>query len=104
MALSCNLPASTVAQYVVVVAQLPATNTSASELLHVWDERQLQRELHYRLETVHVHLVPSCAAATTKQLSTQQASRSCVNHTLLKSLCLGTLCTPGLVRALSAPS
>ena len=38
MALSCNLPASTVAQYVVVVAELPATNTSASELLHMEQE------------------------------------------------------------------
>ena len=33
VALSCKLPASTVTQYVVVIAQLPATNISASELL-----------------------------------------------------------------------
>ena len=41
VALSCNLPASSVAQYVVVVAQLPASNTSASELLNVEREQSI---------------------------------------------------------------
>ena len=70
VALSCNLPASTVTQYVVVVAQLPATNTSAGELLCMEREAVASGFASSNL-MIHVSLMPRCAAAPAKQLSTQ---------------------------------